>query len=184
MGTTVRQQRDLRDASLSLFGEGPNYPMYYVNYTEALEFCRRLSSATGKRYTLPTEAQWEYAARGGQRANGTIFTYSGSNIIDNVAWYSGNSSNQTHPVKQKAANQLGLYDMTGNVYEWCLDWSSGSYYRSSPQNNPQGPSSGQKRVTRGGSCGYNASGCRVANRTCSTPSNRYNNQGFRVVCLP
>ena len=185
MGTTISLQRYKGHVSLPLLGEGSYNPMYYVSYKEALEFCRRLSSATGKRYTLPTEAQWEFAARGGNKSKG--YEYSGSNAINAVAWCAENSNFTTHPVKGiMRPNELGLYDMSGNVWEWCLDWY-GAYPLSNDGHyvlNPQGPSSGKYRVLRGGSCCCNASSCRVANRHYVTPSSRYDNCGFRVVCLP
>ena len=179
MGTTISEQKSKAGYS-STYGTGDNYPMYYVNWTEATEFCEKLSQLTGKTYVLPTEAQWEYAARGGKHNEGT--KYSGSNTIGNVAWYYDNSSSTTHPVKQKSANALGLYDMSGNVYEWCSDWYGS--YSSSAQTNPTGPSSGSSRVLRGGSWYSRASYCRVANRLNNAPSSRSSNYGFRVVCLP
>ena len=180
MGTSVYQQRDKESTSEPMRGVGPDYPMYYVSWEEASEFCRLLSNKTGKTYTLPTEAQWEYAARGGKKADGT--RYSGSNMIDAVAWYDGNSGYNTHPCGTKRANALGIYDMSGNVCEWCKDWYSSSY-TSYDTNNPTGPSSGSGRVNRGGSCYNLAPYCRVANRYSSSPR-RYHDQGFRVVLLP
>ena len=157
---------------------GANLPVESVSYDDALEFCRRLSELTGKHYTLPTEAQWEYAARGGQ-SGGT--KYSGSNTIDNVAWYGDNCNGQTHPVATKSPNVLGLYDMSGNVYEWCLDWYGD--YPSLAQTNPQGPSGGDSRVLRGGSWFSLAECCRVSYRYISGPSSRNGGYGFRVVLL-
>ncbi|MCQ2317044.1 MAG: formylglycine-generating enzyme family protein, partial [Bacteroidales bacterium] len=139
------------------------------------------SQKTGKTYTLPTEAQWEYAARGGNKADGT--KYAGSNMIDAVAWYTDNSGSSTHPVGTKRGNALGIYDMSGNVYEWCKDWYSNSYV-SYDTNNPTGPSSGSRRVSRGGSWYYDAGDCRVSNRGSSTPGRRYYDLGFRVVLVP
>lgn len=182
MGTTVYQQRDERDSSWSMAGVGDNYPMYYVSYEEAMDFCQELSLLTGKTYLLPTEAQWEFAARGGNKGKNNDNKYSGSYSVDAVAWYDGNSNNTTHPVGQKRANQLGIYDMSGNVWEWCSDWYGD--YSSSSQTNPTGPSSGQYRVLRGGSWYYNARDCRVSYRDNSNPSYRNYGSGFRVVCLP
>ena len=156
---------------------GDNLPVERVSYGDALEFCRRLSELTGKHYTLPTEAQWEYAARGGQ-SGGT--KYSGSNTIDNVAWYADNCNGSTHPVATKIPNALGLYDMSGNVWEWCLDWYDD--YPSQAQTNPQGPSSGDSRVLRGGSWDADAEFCRVSYRNGNYPSYR-SYSGFRVVLL-
>lgn len=180
MGKTIYQQRDKANSSWSMYGVGDTYPMYYVNWEEANQFCQELSAMTGRRYRLPTEAEWEYAARGGNRKVGT--KYSGGGVMDAVGWYDGNSGNATHPVKQKRANALGLYDMSGNVWEWCSDWYGD--YSSSSQNNPTGPSSGQYRVLRGGGWCSIARGCRVSRRSSRSPSNRFNDYGFRVVCLP
>lgn len=179
MGTTIRDQCAKKGSS-SLYGEGANYPMYYVNYDEAKEFCRRLSFATGRKYTLPTEAQWEYAARGGNGA--VVYTYSGSNSVDDVAWYNGKNGGSMHRVKEKNPNQLGLYDMSGGVWEWCLDYY-GSYISKS-QHNPKGPSGGDYRVLRGGSWRSSESSSRVTNRNSNHPSYGLYYYGFRVVVLP
>lgn len=181
VGTSVYQQRDKANTSWPMRGTGADYPMYYVSWDEAVEFCRILSNKTGKTYTLPTEAQWEYAARGGKKADGT--KYAGSNMIDAIAWYTNNSSSSTHPCNTKRANALGIYDMSGNVWEWCTDWYSDSY-DSYDTNNPVGPSSGSDRVDRGGSWGSGAGNCRVAYRDNNPPSSRRPYLGFRVVLLP
>jgi formylglycine-generating enzyme required for sulfatase activity len=127
---------------------------------------------------LPTEAEWEYAARGGIKSKG--YRYAGSNEIEAVAWYVGNSD-KTHPVGQKKPNELGIYDMTGNVWEWCSDWYGESYYNSSPGNKPQGPDNGEFRVIRGGSCYHDAVYCLVAYRNIRYPDNRRNGGGFRLL---
>ena len=180
VGTNIYQQKSKAGGS-STYGVGPTYPMYYVSWEEAMEFCRLLSQKTGKTYTLPTEAQWEYAARGGKNPDGT--KYSGSNMIDVVGWYSDNSGSSAHPCGTKRANSLGIYDMSGNVWEWCKDWYADSYV-SYDTNNPVGPSSGSARVFRGGSWYFSASLSRVANRDSSGPGNRGGLLGFRVVLLP
>lgn len=180
MGTTIYQQRDKANTQWPMRGVGDNNPMYYVSWEEAQAFCRELSAMTGKTYLLPTEAQWEYAARGGNKSRN--YKYSGSYAIDAVAWYDSNSGSATHWVKQKRANELGLYDMSGNVWEWCSDWYGS--YSSSEQSNPTGAGSGQRRVLRGGSWGNYAGCCRVSNRDYGTPSLRNYISGFRVVCLP
>ena len=126
---------------------GPNLPVDNVSWDDVQEFIRRLNAMTGKSYRLPTEAEWEYAARGGNKRLG--YKYSGSNDVESVAWYSGNSGFETHPVGTKAANELGIHDMSGNVYEWCSDWYGD--YSDGSQTNPRGPSSGSFRVLRGGS---------------------------------
>lgn len=180
VGTNIYTQKNKADA-FGTYGVGPDYPMYYVSWEEAMEFCRLLSNKTGKTYTLPTEAQWEYAARGGKKADGT--KYAGSNMIDAVAWYTDNSGGSAHPCGTKRANALGIYDMSGNVREWCKDWYSSSY-TSYDTNNPTGPSSGSNRVRRGGSWSCNATCCRVAYRYSNSPGRRLNYLGFRVVCIP
>lgn len=164
------------------YGYGTNYPAYYVSYTEAIDFCKELNAKTNYKYnfTLPTEAQWEYAARGGNKSNG--YTYSGSNTLDNVAWYYNNSSFKTHVVKTKAANELGIYDMSGNVEEWCSDWYGSKYYSESGNlHNPKGPSTGGRRVLRGGSWFYDADNCRVANRYYNNSGASGSDIGFRLA---
>lgn len=180
VGTSIYQQKS-RAGGNSTPGVGPDYPMYYVSWDEAMEFCRLLSNKTGRTYTLPTEAQWEYAARGGNKNEGA--KYAGSNMIDAVAWYTDNSGSSTHIVGSKRANALGIYDISGNVWEWCKDWYANSYV-SYDTNNPVGPSSGSYRVNRGGSWFNSASSCRVANRSSNSPGFRYYDLGFRVVCIP
>ena len=179
MGTTVRQQRDKADVSYSIRGEGDNYPIYYVSWNECMEFVSRLSQITGRRFALPTEAQWEYAARGGNKSRG--YTYSGSNNIFDVAWHKDNSSSQTHPVGTKMANELGLYDMSGNVWEWCQDWYG--TYSSSSQTDPAGASTGSRRVNRGGSWNYKTRFCRSSFRYGDSPGGRGRNLGLRLVLL-
>lgn len=180
VGTSIYQQRSKANTS-NTFGVGPDYPMYHVSWNEAMEFCRLLSNKTGRTYTLPTEAQWEYAARGGNKNESA--KYAGSNMIDAVAWYTDNSGSSTHIVGSKRANALGIYDMSGNVWEWCKDWYANSYV-SYDTNNPVGPSSGFDRVYRGGSWSNAASYCRVAFRGNGSPGGRSSALGFRVVCLP
>ncbi|MBQ7648161.1 MAG: formylglycine-generating enzyme family protein [Paludibacteraceae bacterium] len=180
VGTNIYTQKNKANAS-GTRGVGPDYPMYYVSWEEAMEFCRLLSNKTGKTYTLPTEAQWEYAARGGKKAEST--KYAGSNMIDAVAWYTDNSGGSTHPCGTKRANALGIYDMSGNVWEWCKDWYSSSY-TSYDTNNPTGPSSGSSRVDRGGGWDGDAAYCRVAYRDSYSPGDRHYGLGFRIVLLP
>ena len=126
---------------------GDNLPVEEVSWDDCQLFIAKLNQLTGRNFRLPTEAEWEYAARGGNKSKG--YKYAGSNTIDNVAWYKDNSGDKTHPVGSKAPNELGLYDMNGNVWEWCQDWFGD--YSSSAQTNPTGPASGELRVNRGGS---------------------------------
>ena len=157
---------------------GDNRPVEKVSWKDAQAFCKKLSELTGKRYVLTTEAQWEYAARGGNKSK--RYTYSGSNSVSEVAVYDTSSHSN---VKSKKPNELGIYDMSGNVWEWCSDWYDD--YSSSPQTNPQGPSSGDHRVLRGGSWNNSYAGnCHVANRNYDYPYSRSYSYGFRVVCLP
>jgi formylglycine-generating enzyme required for sulfatase activity len=166
------------------WGRG-NRPVINVSWNDAVAYAQWLSQKTGKKWRLPTEAEWEYAARGAASAgSASAALYAGSSNIDEVAWYTTNSGSQTHPVGQKKPNALGIYDMSGNVWEWCQDWYGSSYYSSSPANNPQGTGSGTSRVFRGGSWLDVASSCRVANRFSSLPAYRYNSVGFRLVLVP
>lgn len=188
MGTTIYQQRDKANPEWELLGVGPNYPMYYVSWEEAILFCQELSKQTGHNVQLPTEAQWEYAARGGIKSSDLM--YSGSHNIDEVAWYdsswySEDESQETitiHNVKLKQPNELGLYDMTGNVWEYCSDWYG--TYSSSTQHNPTGPSSGTSRVMRGGSWYNRNRMCRVSTRAETSTTHRDTNIGFRIVIIP
>ena len=124
-----------------------DHPVESVTWDDVHRFIEKLNLLTGKKFRLPTEAEWEYAARGGKKGKG--FVYAGSDSIENVVWYDKNSSLKTHPVAQKRANELGLYDMNGNVWEWCEDWYG--VYTSNAQTNPTGPATGSERVCRGGS---------------------------------
>ena len=159
---------------------GNNNPVDYVSWYDVQEFIKKLNAQTGKKFRLPTEAEWEYAARGGNQSKG--YKYSGSNSISEVAWYEDNSDGKTHPVGQKKPNELGIYDMSGNVHEWCQDLDGD--YSSSSQINPTGPSSGSSHIRRGGSWEYNAWGCRVSYRGDADPGYLDTTIGFRLVLEP
>lgn len=176
MGTTIQEQES--NTGWGLYGVGDNYPMYYVSYDEAKQFCKKLTTLSGKTYRLPTEAEWEYAARGGNKAWG--YKFSGGNTIDYVAWIGANSDNHSHEVGQKAANELGIYDMSGNVWEWCLDWYG--KYPSESRYNPTGTADGTKRIVRGGGFGHDSYYCRVTFRDFYVPFGQHYWYGFRVVC--
>ena len=149
---------DMRDLNAEFFGA--KHPVVCMSWTECQEFIRRLNKKTGRHFRLPTEAEWEFAARGGVKSN--HYKYSGSNNLDEVAWLIDNSDGHTHAVGGKQANELGLYDMSGNVWEWCQDRFGN--YRSRSQTNPAGPSSGSTRILRGGSWDADVEFCRVAYR--------------------
>ena len=181
MGTNIYQQQKKSNGGRPIQCVGDDYPMCYVNYVEAEEFCKRLNQRLHRElpseysFSLPTEAEWEYAAKGGNKSESYI--YSGSNYLSDVGWNSGG----VHTVGSKKANELGLYDMSGNVWEWCSDWYGN--YNNSSQTNPQGASSGTCRVYRGGSW-YSASlGCRVADRNFGGPNFRDDGSGFRLALV-
>ena len=156
--------------------KGDNLPVEKVSWNDCQKFISKLNKLTGKSFRLPTEAEWEYAARGGNKSRG--YQYSGSNTIGDVAWYDGNSGSKTHAVGTKQPNELGAFDMTGNVWEWCQDWFN--RYSSSPQTNPIGAVSGSCRVYRGGSCCYSGY-CRCSCRFDGTPDFRNGDLGLRLV---
>ena len=157
---------------------GDNLPVEQVSWNDCQVFIQKLNQLTGKQFRLPTEAEWEYAARGGRKSRG--YKYAGGNNIGSVAWYDDNSGNEMHPVATKQANELGIYDMSGNVWEWCSDWSGD--YTSSSQSDPQGPSSGSDRVGRGGGYFSRVRFCRVSSRNYITPGDRDNDFGLRLSC--
>ena len=157
--------------------KGSGLPVETVIWDDCQTFIQKLNQLMGKQFRLPTEAEWEYAARGGNKSRG--YKFSGSNTIGDVAWYEDNSGEKTHPVKTKQANELGLYDMSGNVCEWCQDWYGD--YSSSSQTNPTGPSSAFERVNRGGAWGSFDGGCRVSDRDGDSPGFRFRGLGLRLA---
>jgi len=190
---TQKEWKEVMDSNPS-YWKGDNLPVEQVSWYDAVEFCNKKSRAegltpfyngSGKKitsnfsangYRLPTEAEWEFACRGGSLT--AYYTYSGSNNIDEVTWYNSNSNSKTHSVGGKQPNELGIYDMIGNVWEWCNDWSES--YSSNSQTNPKGASSGSSRVIRGGSWKHYAGICRVAVRIGDRPDDRDNILGFRL----
>ncbi len=169
------------DASAS--AENHEHPVEMVSWEDAQSFIQKLSEITGKTYRLPTEAEWEYAARGGRQGNG--YLYAGSDNLDEVGWYVRNSNGGEKTVGQKKPNELGLYGMSGNVLEWCQDWYSGSYYEECKKQgtveNPQGPAEGAFRVLRGGSWYLEAQKCRSSYRHYNPPGSRFTDMGFRLA---
>ena len=171
---------------LAVMGSNPSYftgdlnrPVEKVSWNDCQTFITKLNQMTGGNFRLPTEAEWEFAARGGNQSVGYI--YAGSDTPDDVAWFNENSGSTTHPVAQKQANELGLYDMSGNVSEWCSDWYDDNYYSVSPSENPTGPESGYQRVSRGGNHGNDAIYIRVAFRNNPTPGTVRDYQGLRLA---
>ena len=157
-------------------GKGNYYPAYYINWYDCQKFIKRLNQLTGKNFRLPTEAEWEYAARGGKKSRG--YKYSGSNIADEVAWYSDNNNDYLHPVKGRFPNELGIYDMSGNVWEWCEDL----YEEKSAGNSDSSKSSNLERVLRGG--GWRGGSYSVSHRYGANPKTYADDAGFRIVLVP
>jgi sulfatase modifying factor 1 len=168
-----------KDNDLSKHKNCAPCPVDDVSWNDAMDFINRLNQLTGKKYRLPTEAEWEFAARGGNQSKG--YKYAGSNDPDEVEWFDNNSKDTTHPVGQKKPNELDLYDMTGNVWQWCSDWWDEKYYAGLPADNPKGPDHGTERVIRGGSWINYARVCRVSYRIGTLPTKRFSNDGFRLA---
>ena len=156
-------------------------PVENVSWDDAQKFISKLNKLTGKEYRLPYEAEWEYAATGGKES--LNYKYSGGAIIDEIAWYGANSGESTHPVGQKHANELGLYDMSGNVWEWCNDRYDAKYYDNSPAQDPHGPSTGDSRSLRGGSWDKYDTYCRVSARGSNLSDHKSTHGGIRLVLV-
>ena len=157
--------------------KGDDKPVEKVSWNDCQEFIARLNQLTGKQFRLPTEAEWEYACIGGKKSKG--YKFAGSNVIDNVAWSKANSNGVTHPVKGKQANELGIYDMSGNVNEWCQDWYTS--YTASAATDPQGPATGSYKVYRGGSYNVYARDCRSHYRYMMMSNKKYEYLGLRLA---
>ena len=161
----------------SYFQTSPRNPVEQITWKDCLEFIEKLNRLTNKHFRLPTEAEWEYAARGGHKSKG--YKFAGGNILEEVAWADENSESVTHPVAQKNANELGLYDMSGNVWEWCRDWKGP--FPAESQVDPQGPSSGTGRIFRGGSWNSSAWNCRISYRNRNSETYRSSYLGMRLA---
>jgi formylglycine-generating enzyme required for sulfatase activity len=159
--------------------KGDHLPVNMVSYNDCRRFIRKLNELTGLRFSLPTEAQWEYAARGGNKSK--QYAYSGSNNLDEVAWYANNSKGRPQKCGDKVSNELGLQDMSGNVWEWCNDWYGVKYYEVSPKESPQGLAVGTHRVFRGGSWRNTVQFCRLTQRNYNEPNKKYPDLGLRLV---
>lgn len=171
---------------VAVMGSNPSFwqsndslPVEQVSYSDVQIFIARLSQMTGYRFRLPTEAEWEFAARGGNKSHGTAFPYPCTGDLGSVAWYGMNSNNVTHPVGRLKPNELGLHDMAGNVWEWCSDWFGP--YSKEHQNNPRGPKHGDSRILRGGCMNSPSWGCAVSDRSWYHPDHGYGFHGFRLV---
>ena len=179
----IGQTEVTQELWLAVMGSNPSFfigndcPVENVTWNECQTFIKKLNSLTGQHFRLPTEAEWEYAARGGRKSIG--YTYAGDDDINTIAWYTDNSGGRTHPVALKQPNELGLYDMSGNVWEWCQDWYGS--YSSYSQTNPGGDSTGNFRVYRGGGWRRAASFCRSTRRNGNAPSRSNDDIGLRLA---
>lgn len=167
----------VRENEDSIHAVGDDYPVYYVSWSDCQYFISKLNELTGENFHLPTEAEWEFACRGGIKSRG--YKFSGSNDINRVAWYGDISGDNVHPVGTKMPNELGIYDMSGNVLEWCSDWFG--KYSGASQHSPAGPLDGTYRVTRGGACGLPAWKCLASWRGNVYPREIHHRVGFRLA---
>ena len=174
---TQAQWREVMGGNPSYFKDCDDCPVESVSWLDVQDFLKKINQQTGFKFRLPTEAEWEYAARGGNQSKD--YLYAGSNDLDEVGWYWKNSGGKTHPVGSKKPNELGIYDMSGNVWEWCWDWYGD--YLPGAKKDYAAPEEGDYRVIRGGSWFNDAEGCRAADRGYNTPTNRCLNVGFRLV---
>ena len=179
---TQAQWKAVMGSSPAHFTGNDSLPVEQVSWLDVQDFIKRLNAKTGKRYRLPTEAEWEYAAWGGDEASGEPFW--GHKYMYYIAWYDYNSRGTTRVVGSREPNELGVYDMLGNVWEWVGDWYDRYYYRNSPFANPRGPRHGAERVYRGGSFNSGEAQCRESLRNYAVPGYRTLNLGFRLALSP
>ncbi len=176
---TQAQWKGIMDNNPSHFRHCVDCPVENVCWDDIQHFIKKVNQLSGEHYRLPTEAEWEFAARGGKNSHG--FRFAGSNRLDSIAWCGLNSGDSTHVVGEMAPNELGLFDMTGNVWQWCSDWYEDKYYTISPENNPKGPDNGQYRVVRGSSWSNMLKYNRIALRRKFQPYLGDSHGGFRLV---
>jgi len=176
---TERQWKAVMGANPSSYTYCSDCPVTNVSWDDAQAFIKKLNELTGRHYRLPTEAEWEYAARGGKQER--LLQFSGKRGPQPIAWYNDNSKDHVHPVGRKVANELGIYDMSGNVEEWCNDWYSKDYYTKKNVTDPQGPDGGFSKVVRGGSWASNAHEIVVTRRAAYLPNTKSISLGFRLV---
>ncbi len=174
---TQEEYQKVTGSNPSGFKNGSRYPVEQVSWNDSSTFAETFSLQSSRTFRLPTEAEWEYAARSGGKKR----IYAAGDDVSRVAWFSGNSSSKTHPVGGRRINSLGIYDLSGNVWEWCSDWYDNRYYASSPRNNPQGGTSGSLRVYRGGSWSSFPWNVRTTHRNWLEPGSRSNDLGIRLV---
>lgn len=160
--------------------DGSTHPVHNVNDEGVALFIQKLNKLTGKQYRLPTEAEWEYAARGGQQGKG--YKYCGADSLNDIAWYAPNADKRTHPVGEKKPNELGIHDMSGNVWERCADWYHAKYYANSPKANPVQAQQKKYRVVRGGSWRSGEQRCQARARNVDIRDHHISNGGLRLVC--
>ena len=178
---TLALWKAVMDVNPNFFMDDSNLPVERISWINCQEFIEKLNEMTGRKFHLPTEAQWEFAARGGNLGKDNQFLFAGGDDINTVAWYDDNSMEKTHPVREKAPNELGLYDMSGNVWEWCNDWYDENYYKNSSSNDPLGPISGSYRVVRGGSWADISRLCCVSLREFYVPTYIRDYLGLRLA---
>jgi len=174
---TQAQYQSVMGRNPSVFKDCDNCPVDNVSWNDVQEFIQKLNTQTGRIYRLPTEAEWDYAAKGGK--NCKAYSYSGSHDVSASAWYNSNSDGKSHPVGLKMPNELGICDMSGNVWEWCSDFYGS--YNNFLETNPKGPSNGSQHVFRGGSWHFTQEHCRISNRLGSSSDLRAIDGGFRLV---
>lgn len=176
---TLKQWRTVMGKNFLSLRRGPDtLPVTKVSWYDSIEFIKGLNQRNEGTYRLPTEAEWEYAARSETKST---YCFGSTDTLSQYAWYNRNSSGKTHPVGQLKPNAWGLYDVHGNVHEWCLDWFDRNYYSQSPSISPGGPLSGLAKALRGGDWGSEEWYCRCASRSLSSPERRSNRLGFRLI---